>query len=147
MVSDIPVFGVRNASQPQKTRACAYVVVANSEGLVAAVRENSGKVLLPGGGIDPTETAAEAIHREVREELGCTVRLGRCLGHALQFLENDGHNQATYAAFYEGHLGEQCHTSHEFELQWVQPQELSLAHQMWVAKALLNTRSTIGSHQ
>jgi 8-oxo-dGTP diphosphatase len=147
MVSDIPVFGVRNDAQPQKTRACAYVVVANSEGLVAAVRENSGKLLLPGGGIEPSETAAEAIHREVREELGCTVRLGRCLGHALQFLENEGHSQATYAAFYEGHLGEECHTSPEFELQWVPPQELSLAHQMWVAKALLNTRTSVGSRQ
>ena len=147
MVSDIPVFGVRNDSQPWKTRACAYVVVANSSGLIAAVRENSGKLLLPGGGIEPSETAAEAIHREVREELGCTVRLGRCLGHALQFLENEGHSQATYAAFYEGQFGEACQPVPEFELEWVQPTALSYAHQMWVAKNLLNTRAAVGSHQ
>ena len=76
----IPVFGARSETLPIKTRACAYAVVTKAEGLVAAVHESHG-LHLPGGGIEPSETPAEAVHREVREELGCRVILGERIGH------------------------------------------------------------------
>lgn len=63
--------------------------------VVCALIERDGRVLVarrpahkhlgglwefPGGKIEPGETAADALHREIREELGCTLVLDRTLG-------------------------------------------------------------------
>src|SRR4029077_21251943 len=81
----MPIFGVRNMALPQKTRACAYAVITNPDGLIAAVQENLGKMYLPGGGIELSETPAQAVHREVREELGRAIRLTGCIGQSLHY--------------------------------------------------------------
>ena len=137
MEQAIPVFGIRNDSLPQKTRACAYAVIVNTEGLIAAVQENPGKLYLPGGGVELAETPAEAVHRELLEELGCTVRLTARIGQALQYLETDGHCQATYATFFTAELGDVVRTSHEHELQWAAPGDLYHACQLWAAQICL----------
>lgn len=41
--------------------------------------ETAGRWELPGGKVDPGETAAGALVREIEEELGCTVAVGRWL--------------------------------------------------------------------
>ncbi len=49
--------------------------------LLSARRSNpeqlAGRWEFPGGKVDPGETPVEALHRELREELGIAVRLGR----------------------------------------------------------------------
>ena len=132
--SSIPVFGVRDDSLPQRTRPCAYAVVINSQGLIAAVKESAGRIFLPGGGIDPPESPVEAIHREVREELGCEVRLGAYIGQALRHFVSDGQCQALYATFYAGELGERITTDHEHELMWILPDKLFHPHHKWAVE-------------
>jgi 8-oxo-dGTP diphosphatase len=146
MEQDIPIFGTRNESLQQKTRACAYAVVTNAEGQVAAVRESHG-LHLPGGGIEPSETPTEAIHREVREELGCRVTLGERIGQAMKYFETDGHCQALYATFYAAEFGEIVSASHEHELQWVRPEDLFHAHHVWAAQKRLTSQLASARHE
>jgi 8-oxo-dGTP diphosphatase len=134
MKDSMPVFGVRNESLPQKTRACAYAVIANPDGLIAAVQENPGRLYLPGGGVELLETPAEAVHRELLEELGHKIRLTGCIGQALHYLETDGHCQATYATFFAAELGEKVCNSHEHQLEWAAAQDFYHPSQSWAAQ-------------
>jgi 8-oxo-dGTP diphosphatase len=140
MEQPLPVFGVRNEALPQKTRPCAYVVVINAQGLVAGVRESSGRLFLPGGGLEAPETPVEAVHREVREELGCRVHLAERIGQAVQYFASDGYCQALYATFYAGELGQVIAATHELELDWASPEEFFHAHHTWAAQKYLARR-------
>jgi 8-oxo-dGTP diphosphatase len=133
----IPVFGARDESLPQKTRSCAYAVVANSEGLIAVVRDSAGKLLLPGGGMEPRETPVEAVQRELLEELGCGIRLIGYIGHAMQYIKAEEHCQATYATFFAGDLGEVTQPCHEHELEWAPAERLHYPYQAWAAQKYL----------
>jgi 8-oxo-dGTP diphosphatase len=133
----MPIFGVRNESLPQKTRSCAYAVIANPDGRIAAVQENPGRMYLPGGGVELLETPGEAVRREVLEELGCKVHLTGCIGQSLHYMEADGHCQATYATFYSAELGEKVSASSEHELQWVSAEDFCHPSQSWAAQHCL----------
>ena len=146
MEQTIPIFGTRNESLQQKTRACAYAVVTNAEGLVAAVRESHG-LHLPGGGIEPSETPTEAIHREVREELGCLVFLSEHIGQAMKYFDSDGHCQALYSTFYAGEFGESVSATHEHQLQWARPEDLFHAHHAWAAQKRLAPQLAAARHE
>jgi|SRR5215469_9485748 len=130
----VAVFGARDSTLPQKTRSCAYAVITNPEGLIAAVRNESGNFFLPGGGIEHSETAAEAVRREVREELGRDICLTGGIGHALQHFIGDGHSMAMHAAFYVGVLGEKVEANHEHELEWVPADQLHHPCHSWAAR-------------
>jgi 8-oxo-dGTP diphosphatase len=61
-----------------RDRPGAYgVLPRDGEVLLAA---QNGDLLLPGGGIDPGETPAKALHREVYEETGWRIGPARRLG-------------------------------------------------------------------
>jgi 8-oxo-dGTP diphosphatase len=133
----LPVFGVRNADLPQKTRACAYAVIINGEGLVAGVREETDRLFLPGGGMELSESPAETVRREVLEELGCQVQIGERIGQALMYFQNDGCCQVLYATFYAGELGDVIAKTHEHELEWVSPEKFFHPHHTWAAQQRL----------
>jgi 8-oxo-dGTP diphosphatase len=133
----MPVFGARNEALPQKTRSCAYAVIADPNGRIAAVQENPGRMYLPGGGVELLETPGEAVHREVLEELGCEVQLTACIGQSLHYMEVDGHCQATYATFYSAQLGEKVAATCEHELHWVAAEDFFHPSQCWAAQRRL----------
>jgi 8-oxo-dGTP diphosphatase len=64
------------------TRLAAYAVVACEGGVLLALWNEGTEPswTLPGGHVDLHETVAEAAVREVREETGYEVALGRLLG-------------------------------------------------------------------
>jgi len=102
-----PQFGEPGLEGPYPDRAAAFAVIER-DGLIAAVevdRRDRGLVLdLPGGGIDPGETAVEAAIRECGEEAGLVVALdAEPFERADHFyLHNDGVVRNTRGAFFAG---------------------------------------------
>ncbi len=64
-----------------RTRAGAYGILRRgAEVLITFQAQPKPEFQLPGGGIDPGETAVRALHREVREETGWGIRIERRIG-------------------------------------------------------------------
>jgi len=84
---DRPVFGSAPSAVACRKRRAAYAVIVRGDGHVAyAVRPRG--LWLPGGGILPGEGPEDAVKREVREELGRTVRLTGRVGEAVQYFDS-----------------------------------------------------------
>jgi 8-oxo-dGTP diphosphatase len=81
-----PRFGEPIPGAVYRPRPSAYAVVLDEAGRVALVEED-GEWLLPGGGIEGTESPEQAVVREVREECGCGARVLALLGEAFEFVE------------------------------------------------------------
>ncbi|GAC1356998.1 MAG: 8-oxo-dGTP diphosphatase MutT [Herpetosiphon sp.] len=62
-------------------RLGAFAVVRNRDGrALISRRTDNGYWNLPGGGVEPDETVAEGLLREIMEETGLTCTLGRLVG-------------------------------------------------------------------
>jgi ribosomal protein S18 acetylase RimI-like enzyme/8-oxo-dGTP pyrophosphatase MutT (NUDIX family) len=81
----VPSFGTAPEDGSAIVRPSAYAVVTNVRDQIAIVEAKEG-VLLPGGGIDSTETADAAAVREVAEECALEVTITGDLGRAVQFV-------------------------------------------------------------
>ena len=129
-----PQFGEAEPGAVYPDRPAAFAIVER-DGLIALVevqRIGRGLVLdLPGGGLDPGETAAEAAVRECGEEAGLVVALDAepfvLADHF--FLHNDGAVRNTRGAFFVGRvLAEDAALKIEddHELVWTAPDEALL---------------------
>jgi ribosomal protein S18 acetylase RimI-like enzyme/8-oxo-dGTP pyrophosphatase MutT (NUDIX family) len=78
-------FGDPPAEGAAIDRPSAYGVVTNARREIAIVQAKEG-IMLPGGGIDAGESAADAVQREVAEECGLEVAVTGDLGEAVQFV-------------------------------------------------------------
>lgn len=64
-----------------KTRPGAYgILQRGGQMLITHQSQPKSEYQLPGGGIDPGESALAALHREVREETGWAIRVDHKLG-------------------------------------------------------------------
>src|SRR5262249_39816047 len=87
--SERPVFGEAPARVTCRARPAAYAVARDRGGRVATVRARAAdgtlRCWLPGGESQRGELPETTTAREVREELGRTVRLTGRIGEAVQF--------------------------------------------------------------
>ena len=124
--------------------AAVSAVVMDAAGRYLLVRRSrepeAGRWALPGGRVEPGETLADALAREVLEETGLTVRPGREVGVVRRSAPGSG----TYEihCFIADHLaGEAVAGSDASSVRWVAPRDLpALDTARGVVEALVRWR-------
>ena len=75
------IQGERVGRQGRIRTGCSAIIFdARREKILLTRRTDNGLWCLPGGGIDPGESAAEACEREIREETGLNARVTLLIG-------------------------------------------------------------------
>jgi len=123
--SEGPVFGAAPAGAVCHPRRAAYAVIVAADGRVAAIRatlsDGSSRYWLPGGGLEAGESPAQAVEREVREELGRGVCVEGELGEALQYFYagDEGRWYEMKATFFRAVFDDTPAPGGEYELHWL----------------------------
>ncbi|MFI4964134.1 MAG: NUDIX domain-containing protein [Caulobacterales bacterium] len=126
-----PQFGKREAGRAYADRPAAFAVVERA-GRVAVVRvtfaSGGGRLDLPGGGIDPGETAAQAAVRECGEEAGLRIAVeGEGFVRADHFFVNEeGKDHNTRGVFFAARLlaeAPELKTEADHALEWMAPHD------------------------
>jgi len=86
MSTAIIQFGQQVAGQLYHNRPGAYGLIVRGQQVATTIWR--GGYYLPGGGIDEGETPETALHREVMEEIGWTIRLGEKVGESRQYVRS-----------------------------------------------------------
>jgi 8-oxo-dGTP diphosphatase len=136
----------------------AAFVVAERDGRIAAVQvpwRGRGMVLhLPGGGIDPGESARDAAIRECGEEAGLVFEAEPepFVAADHYFLHHDGVVRNTRGQFFGGRIvGEDAtlHVEADHELVWLEPLEaitrLDRGSHVWAVATWLRLRARAGA--
>ncbi|WP_374569863.1 NUDIX domain-containing protein [Phenylobacterium sp.] len=127
----VPQFGAVQDGRVYADRPAAFGL-ALREGLIAVVRVqpigfDTPWIDLPGGGIDPGETADVAVVREFGEETGLKVSAGRAFARADQlFINTDGvafNNRSTLFAVRIQAEAPHLKVEADHELLWLDPNE------------------------
>jgi 8-oxo-dGTP diphosphatase len=129
-----PQFGAPDAGRAYPDRPAAFCIV-EQDGRIAVVRVSfaagGDRLDLPGGGIDPGETPAQAAARECGEEAGLRIAVEELLAHADHFFVNqDGERNNTRGTFFAATLlGEapELKTEDDHALEWMTPAEALVA--------------------
>jgi 8-oxo-dGTP diphosphatase len=130
----IPQFGAPEPGRAYPDRPAAFVVVERGvEIAVVRVTFDGGgsRLDLPGGGLDPGETAAQAAVRECGEEAGLLVAADEPFTHADHyFINQDGSSVDTRGAFFAARLlrdAPELKTEHDHALEWMAPHDALVA--------------------
>jgi ADP-ribose pyrophosphatase YjhB (NUDIX family) len=115
-------------------RYAARAVVTDDDGAVAIMHAKvNGYYKLPGGGIDEGEEVLDALHREIREEVGVKIRVTGEIGIVEEHRDFIPMNQTSYAylATVDGKKGQPDYTEEElaagFEIVWAQDIDAAIA--------------------
>lgn len=104
-------------------------ILRDGENILSVRSHGRDRFYLPGGKIDPGETAREAIKREISEELGVDLIPGTL--RELGTFAGQGHNQpdgsvVRMTCFTGHHSGTLAPASEIAELRWLSPRERHL---------------------
>ncbi len=126
----LPVqFGFSSFVSSAEVIPVVCAIIRQPDGCVLLAQRPPAKHLalqweFPGGKIEPGESAASALHREIREELGCELVLLRDLG---EFPHDYGTRRISMRAFVcELSPGSPPPVPHEHvAIRWIQPADAS----------------------
>jgi len=74
------LYGERISKQGKIRLGCSAAILDKDARILLTRRADNGQWCLPGGRMEPGESAAEACEREVLEETGLSVRVRRLVG-------------------------------------------------------------------
>lgn len=102
-------------------RVGAFAIIRDDNGRVLISRRaDSGWYNLPGGGVEPDESVPEGLLREVREETGLAIEVGRLVG-----LYSKPQKHEVVLTFEARVVGGRLQSSEEADLhKWVAPEEV-----------------------
>lgn len=143
------LYGERISKQGKIRLGCSAAIFDEHGRILLTRRADNGQWCLPGGGMEPGESAAEACEREVFEETGLNVRVRRLVGiysHSDQLIVYpDGGSFQIVALHFEaevtgGKLGLSNETSDFgfFTLQEIQGMEMFGRHKERIIDTLEN---------
>jgi 8-oxo-dGTP diphosphatase len=114
--------------RPYKLRKNARAILVREDGHIALqYLQNHFFHKLPGGGIEDDESIEQALHREVREEVGCEIRIKKPIGVVIEYRDAHDLLQISYCYIAEvtGALGDieldQNEVAQGMVTQWVTP--------------------------
>lgn len=79
-------FGIPQPDWEYLPRPAAHAILFDGSSRLLAVKYR-GKYFLPGGGVNPGESFEDALHREMAEEVGWTIRIGSKVGVAGEYVD------------------------------------------------------------
>ena len=150
----VPQFGEPEPGRAYPDRLAAFAIIEEG-GKIACVevawRNGGPKLDLPGGGLDPGESASRAAERECGEEAGLKVAAAaEPFARADHyFVSNEGKRNNTRGQFFEARLEDQApelQTEDDHRLLWLEPLEairrLDRESHAWAVAAWLRRSET-----
>ncbi len=117
-----PLFGNPRPGLTYPERPGAYAVIPRRDGCFAFVRGISGRLFLPGGGIEEGETPEIALFRELAEEIGWSGRLVHSLGQASEYvIAMSGNALLVRGVYFQLDLIDRLPGPCEYEIVWKAP--------------------------
>ncbi|MFZ5858413.1 MAG: NUDIX domain-containing protein [Chloroflexota bacterium] len=140
-----PEFGTKQDGIHYMERPGVYALIENNEGQIAVIETSNG-YFLPGGGIDNGESNADALKREILEEIGYQVSGLIEISEAVEYIEalSDKKHYQIHSRFYKVQLGSKVREDVEKDhrLVWLRQEEavklLKRQGQVWVVQSMRN---------
>ncbi len=131
------------ASPPVTNQRGAYAVIHGDAGRVLVVRAANGRCYLPGGRIEPGESARQALLREIAEECGWSAELGVPLRRCSQKIF--GGQIALDAGYWQASLIAPIEGAAEHEVLWLDPVEAEACLHRAADRAALSALTPVRS--
>jgi ADP-ribose pyrophosphatase YjhB (NUDIX family) len=125
------IYGERIGKLAKLTPSCCAVIFDPTKQSVLLIRRSdNGRWCLPSGAMDPGESASECCAREVMEETGLVVRVGRLIGvysspnHIVEYA--DGNRRQGVSLIFEAEAigGKLCITDETTDVGFFSPEQM-----------------------
>jgi 8-oxo-dGTP pyrophosphatase MutT (NUDIX family) len=138
-MKQLKVIGTRDESLSYEDRPTVKVVIRRGDEFLVL-----NKGLLPGGGIEPGEKSEQAIERELREELGASVKNIQKIGEVVQYRDfiQKKYSIYGYEAEFDGFVSAPAPKDAgevQFELHWM-TKEAAIAY---VTESIITVESVV----